>query len=201
MNRTLYDVKLYIEIESQMEPCDNRNGTCFKDAFELFRYNGEGTPEVPYEPGKSGVELEAELKKAREFLQSNFTYIGNITGNSTSKEIMNTTITLNLKKFRTITLGIKSRGSCGTVIRMKVYYIVCKETFINNVMFRKTLAPQNGTKVVFGNCSANSKVDLSVGNLTAFCHSNGSWSTEGEIVCRCKEGYESTDKRGCSGMF
>ena len=201
MSQTLYDVRLCIEIESQMEPCDNRNGNCFKDAFELFRYNGEGTPEVPYEPGKSVEGLEAELKKAREFLQSNFTYIGNITGNSTSEEIMNTTITLNLKKFRTITLGIKSRGSCGTVIRMKVYYIVCQETFINSVMFRKTLAPQNGTKVVFGNCSANSRVDLSVGNLTAFCHSNGSWSTKEEIVCRCKEGYESTDKRGCSGTF
>ena len=68
-------------------------------------------------------------------------------------------------------------------------------------MFMKTLAPQNGTKVVPGNCSANSRVDLSVGNLTAFCHSNGSWSTKEEIVCMCKEGYEPTDKRGCSGKF
>ena len=199
MSQTLYDVKLYVEIESQMKRCDNKNGNCFKDAFELFRYNSERTPEVPFEPRKSSDE--AEKKKAREFLQSNFTYIGNITGNSTSEEIMNTTFTLNLKKFRTITFGIKSRGSCGTVIRMKVYYIVCKETFINNLMFRKTLAPQNGTKVVFGSCSANSRVDLGVGNLVALCHSNGSWSTEGEIVCRCKEGYEFTDKRGCSGMF
>jgi ferredoxin len=182
-----------------MEKCDNKNGNCFKDAFELFRYNDEGTPEVPFAPSISNIE--EEKKKARAFFQRNFTYVGNITGNSTSKEIMNTTFILNFKQFRTLTLGIKSGGSCGSVSRMKVYYIVCKETFIDSVMFVETLAPQNGSKVVFGNCSANSRNNFTRGNLKAFCHSNGSWITDGKIVCSCEEGYESTDERGCSRKF
>ncbi len=198
MNQTLYDVELHIEIESQIEKCDGIDGICFKDGFELFRYKGEGEPIIPSYANKPNANV--EKLKTKVYLQDNFSFMGNITGNSTSKERVNTTFTLNLKEFRGITFGIKSRGGCGSVIRMKVYYVVCKEIFIKNVMFVKTMAPQNGTKVVFGNCSANTTLDSRTGGLRAFCHSNGSWTTEGEMVCTCDKGYESTDK-GCMGMF
>ena len=181
-----------------MEECEVKGGKCFKDGFKLFRYNGEGEAKVPYDANNR--DTKAEKLKSKVYLQNNFSFLGNITGNSTSEERVNTTFTLNLKEFRGITFGIKSTGGCGSVIGMKVYYVVCKKIFIKNVMFVKTMAPQNGTKVVIGNCSANTTLDSRTGGLRAFCHSNGSWTTEGEMVCTCDKGYESTDK-GCMGMF
>ena len=196
--QTLYDVNLHIDIESKMEKCKSEDGICFKDGFELFRYNGEGEPKVPY--NANNPDSKAEKLKAREFLHNNFLLLGKITGNSTSEERVNNTLTLNIKEFRGMTFGIKSRGGCGSVIRMRFYYYVCKSTFINSVIFVKTLAPQNGTKAVFGNCSANAGLISRTGSLKAFCNSNGSWTAKEKMLCRCDKGYESTD-HGCLGMF
>ena len=204
-NETLYSVKLKIEIESQIEECEVKGGKCFKDGFELLTYNEEGEPEVPYDPKDSQNVVAKErarvLAKGLEFFNNNFTSLGNITGNATIKERVNTTFTLNLKEFRRITFGIKSSGGCGSVIRMKVYYYVCEEMFINSVMFTMTMSLQNGSKLVFGNCSENAASVSKAGGLKAYCHSNGSWSTEGDRVCRCDKGYEPTTNRGCSGML
>ena len=199
-NETLYNVKLNIEIESQIEECEVNGGECFKDGFELLTYNGEQEPEVPYDP-KDSQNINKEKEKARIFLNNNFTSRGNIIGNATIQERVNTTLSLNLKEFRRITFGIKSSGGCGSVIRMKVYYYVCEEMFINSVMFKMTMSPQNGSKVVFGNCSENTASVTKAGGLKAYCHSNGLWSTEGDVVCWCDKGYEPTTNKGCSGML
>ena len=119
-NETLYNVKLKIEIESQIEECEVKGGECFKDGFDLFTYNGEGEPEVPYDP----KDLQNVKEKGRVFFNNNFTSLGNITGSATIQERVNTTFTLSLKEFRRITFAIKSGGGCGSVIRMKVYYYV-----------------------------------------------------------------------------
>ncbi|XP_028394326.1 ephrin type-B receptor 2-like [Dendronephthya gigantea] len=195
-NQSLPDVKLYIEIESQMEECEVQNGVCFKDGFELFKYNGTGEPEIQVDTKATGDKKEKQ--KAKAFFDEHFTFLGNITGNTTSMDRVNTTFTLNFKEFRDITFGIKSRGGCGSVIRIKVYYYICEETFIKSVMFKKTLSPQNGTKVVFGNCSLNSRRSSHMGDLKAYCYSNGSWSTEKNISCLCDRGYEPTEDHGCS---
>ena len=138
---------------------------------------------------------------ARVFLNNNFTSLGDIIGNATIKERVNTTFNLKLKEFRTLTFGIKSSGGCGSVIRMKVYYYVCKAMFINSVNFKTTMSPQNGSKIVFGNCSENSAAVSKTDGLRAYCHSNGSWSTEADVVCTCKTGYEPTTNKACSGML
>ena len=198
-NETLYNVKLKIEIESQIEECEVKGGECFKDGFELLTYNGGGEPEVPYDQKDSQNVVAKE--RARVFFNNNFTSLGYITGNATIKERVNTAFTLNLKEFRRIAFGIKSSGGCGSVIRMKVYYYVCEEMFIKSVMFKMTMSPQNGSKVVFGNCSENAASVSKAGDLKAYCHSNGSWSVERDVVCRCDKGYEPTSNKGCSGML
>ena len=182
-----------------MEECEVKGGKCFQDGFELFKYNGEDEPKVPYDPNQSNIEKQKEM--ARVFLNSNFTSLGDIIGNATIKERVNTTFNLKLKEFSRVTFGIKSSGGCGSLIRMKVYYYVCKAMFINSVNFKTTMSPQNGSKVVFGNCSENSAAVSKVRGLKAYCHSNGSWSTEGDILCTCKKGYEPTTNKGCSGML
>ena len=197
-NETLYNVKLKIEIESQIQECEVKGGECFKDGFELLTYNGEGEPEVPYDRLQN---INKEKEKVRVFFNNNFTSLGNITGNGTIEERVNATFTLNLKEFRKITFGIKSSGGCGSVIRMKVYYYVCEEMFIKSVMFKMTMSPQNGSKVICGNCSENAVLATKAGGLKAYCHSNGSWSTEENEVCRCDKGYEPTTNKGCSGML
>ena len=180
-----------------MGKCKVQGGKCFEDNFQLFRYNGEGEPEVPYDI--SNVHnVEKEKENAKVFFNSKFTSLGDITGNATIEERVNTTFTLNLKEFRRITFGIKSNGGCGSVIRMKVYY-VCEEIFIKSVMFKMTMSPQNGSKVVFGNCSENTAPDSKTGGLKAYCHSNGSWSIDGNVACMCDKGYEPTLNRGCIG--
>ena len=199
MNQTIQDVKLHIQIESKIKECDVPGGKCFQDGFELFAYNEKGKPLVPVDSSVTDVdEIEKQKNKTRTYFRNNFTFLGNITGNSTREKRINTTFTLNRKEFRDITFGIKSTGGCGEVIRIKLYYFICKRKYIKSVLLKRTVSPQNGTKIVFGNCSSNSKSISNMEDLKAYCHSNGSWSTEGE--CSCNEGYEPTDK-GCSGML
>ena len=180
-----------------MGKCKVQGGKCFEDNFQLFRYNGEGEPEVPYDI--SNLHNVEEKENARTFINSKFTWLGNITGNATSKERVNTTFTLNLKEFRRITFGIKSSGGCGTVIRMKVFYYVCEEMFIQSVILKTTVSPQNGYKAVFGNCSKNTVPDSKADGLKAYCHSNGSWSTDRNVSCMCDKGYEPIVNQGCIG--
>ena len=178
-----------------MQECDVEGGVCFKDGFELFKYNGVGEPKIPRD--EKGSRNEQKRQETKAYFYENFTFLGNITGNTTSMDPVNTTFTLNFKEFCEITFGIKSRGACGSVIRIKVYYYICKEIFIKSVMFKRTLSPQNGTKEVFGNCSANSRRGSHMSDLRAFCHSNGSWSAERNISCLCEGGYEPTEEHGC----
>ena len=196
IHQTLYDVNLQIDIESKVGRCKSKDGICFKDGFELFRNNGNNKNNLNLHGTDPSLSTEHRLK---------FTFVGNIAGNATSEERSITTFTLSIKEFRKITFGIKSTGGCGTVLRIKVYYFVCELLFVNKVVFKKTLSPKNGTKVVFGSCPANTGLVSSTGDLKAFCHSNGSWSIgKGEMVCRCEKGYEPTSNQDCyhcSGMF
>ncbi len=112
--------------------------------------------------------------------------MGNITGSTTSDLPVKTKFTLKIKEFRKIMLGIRSTGGCGTVSTSETLLLcLCralifrfkKVPYIETISFlKKTPVPQNGTKVVFGSCSANAVLVSGMGDFKALCHSNGTWS-------------------------
>jgi hypothetical protein len=100
-----------------------------------------------------------------------------------------------------VTFAIRSRGACGKLFQMKMYYYECKETFINGTHFQKTLSPTSGFKKITGDCSVNSLQLHNSTNLNGFCYSNGSWSIDQETEvsgCLCIEGYYPSKTKGCS---
>ena len=194
INQTLDDVKMFIEIDSKMANCDNEDGICFRDGFEIFTYNGNGEPVIPF-PFNGNSE---EKGKNSIYFNNNFDFLGNITGNETSKERFIKMFTIQVKKFNDITFGIKSTGACGTLFRMKIFYYVCQQKYKNSILLTRTLSPPNGTKVIYGNCSTNSEKLTKTSGLRAYCHSNGTWFLEKNASCLCRKGYEPT-KEGCQG--
>ncbi|XP_046863498.1 uncharacterized protein LOC124457265 [Xenia sp. Carnegie-2017] len=194
INQTLDDVKMFIEIDSKMANCDNEDGICFRDGFEIFTYNGNGEPVIPF-PFNGNLE---EKGKNSIYFNNNFDFMGNITGNETSKERFIKMFTIQVKKFNDITFGIKSTGACGTLFRMTIFYYVCQQKYKNSILLTRTLSPPNGTKVIYGNCSTNSEKLTKTSGLRAYCHSNGTWFLEKNASCLCRKGYEPT-KEGCQG--
>ncbi len=183
-----------------MEKCEKSDGICFQDSLQLFSYNDDIRDDIQNAWGWRNVSIQKFI---------NLTLVGNITGSATSDLLVKTKFTLKIKELRKIMLGIRSTGGCGTVVRMKVYYFVCRELrgkgtiYRNLIIFKRTPVPENGTKVVFGSCSANAVLVSGAGDLKAFCHSSGTWSIgKGDMVCRCDKGYElSFSNNRCVGMF
>ncbi len=186
-----------------MEKCEKSDGICFQDSLQLFSYDDDIRDDINNAWGWRNVSIQKFI---------NLTLLGNITGSTTSDLPVKTKFTLKIKEFRKIMLGIRSTGGCGTVVRVKLYYFVCRALIFrfqkgtiyrNHIILKKTPVPQNGTKVVFGSCSANAVLVSGMGDFKALCHSNGTWSiVKGDMVCWCDKGYElSFPYNRCVGMF
>ena len=96
-----------------------------------------------------------------------------------------------------LTFAIRSRGACGSIFRMKMYYYECEELFIKGVHFQNVSSPITGFKNVIGHCSEQSVSLHNTKNQTGICHYNGSWTIPQEIKCLCYEGYYLSKNRVC----
>ena len=170
---------IYIDVEAELTLCyhpgTNSYVPCFSKYFEVYLYRGK------YK--------QRSFENVLGDLLSRFSALYNISRQTFSFLQYNS---------RWVTFAVRSRGACGEIFGMKVYYNECEETFINSVHFKNNLSPSIGFKNVTGDCSGNSLPLHNTTNLIGFCHSNGSWSIGQETKCLCIRGYHPSKATGCS---
>ena len=182
---------IYVDVEtSEFELCfDERNGkytSCSSNYLQVYVYRGQNAPNIPSGRDKPAV---------KHYLLNNFSPVYNITNNTspvkTTNKTENHTFTFHQNQSKGITFGIRSRGACVKIYRMKMYYYYCEETCKNRAKFVKTISPASGSKQVYGNCSSNSSPSNNERNLNSSCSSNGTWFIPDTINCSCIQGYYS----------
>ena len=187
---------IYVDVEAELTMCFhpgyNAALPCYSNNFEVYLYHGKNESRPSHFPDI------ADLLRTFSPLYN----ISNHTGNKAellSKSIQ--TFSFHKNNSRYVTFAIRSRGACGTIFRMKMYYYGCEKTFFNGVHFPRTSSPSTGYKAVIGNCSKNSLPLQNTTNFIGFCYSNGTWAIRQETKCLCSEGYYLSKTTGCLGKY
>ena len=186
LSRTFADC-IFVEMEVELNLCGGK--PCNSTHFQVYIYRGEGQPNFP-----------ADAKNANSDLLLRFTPVYNISNSQISRAInerVNQTFTFYQNGTQGVTFGIRSRGACGKIYRMKLYYYYCEERLIYNAKFAKTVSPANISKVVTANCSANSLPSNNETSLKGYCQSNGTWIINNKTRCLCVKGFEPYSSLGC----
>ena len=89
-------------------------------------------------------------------------------------------------------LGIKDTGTCGSIKRLQVYYLVCPSAAVHLVRYPEVALPPDGVTsptVAQATCVANAELDSGESaDIRAFHDGR----CEFDVSCRCLEGYEET---------
>ena len=187
---------IYVDVETlEFKLCYDeklsKHKSCSSNYFQVYVYRRQNAPNIPSGSNKPAV---------KHYLLNNFSPVYNITNNTSpvkaTNKTENHTFTFHQNKSKGVTFGIRSRGACGRIYRMKMYYYYCEETCKNKVTFPKPISPANGSKEVPGNCSSNSSPSNNERNLNSSCSSNGTWFIRDTIDCSCIQGYYS-DRGEC----
>ena len=106
-------------------------------------------------------------------------------------------------------LGIKDTGTCSSIRRLQVYYLVCPGAAVHLVTYPELALPPNGvTSSTTGeaSCVANAELDSGESaDIQAFHDGQCNY----DVSCRCLEGYEEnpppsqnggTDPATCQGQ-
>ena len=180
---------IYVDVQAEFRSCYNpglnKLVPCSSNYFEVY-----------IQPGKpKSIPKSAKLD---DFLGA-FSLVHNITNNTyPSQTRFKQTFFFNPNDAEGVTFAVRSRGACGSIFNMTMYYYYCEERFVNSVKLIKTPAPVNGSKLITANCSKNSMASSNLTRIEGLCYSNGSWNTNNDYKCLCIEGHEPNDKRGCS---
>ena len=103
-----------------------------------------------------------------------------------------------------VTFAVRSRGACGKIFRIKMYYHVCKEKIIKTIKFERTSSPAKGFKNVTANCLENSIPSQNAASFKGYCYPNGSWRIplDDNMECLCVDGYTLNKRDGsCSSKL
>ena len=180
---------IYVDIEGQFEPCfdpgKNTTVLCSSDYFAVYIHRGDEAPKISWND-----------------ILGKFSFVHNITSSTKPNETENVpfkeTFSFNRNSTKGVTLAVRSRGACGKLFNITMYYYYCEETFIHSVKLENTFSPKTGFKLVRAHCSENSIASGNTKSLEGRCYSNGSWSVNETNKCLCMKGYESNGKTGCS---
>jgi hypothetical protein len=182
---------IYVDVEAGFILCDNpgtgKKVQCSSNSFEVYINRGKDKPVV----------REDNLLKL-------FSPVHNITNNtslSTTLSKQTQTFSFNPDDTKGVTFAARSKGACGKILNMTMYYYYCEETYIHSVRLKRTASPMSGSKLVTANCSQNSLASNNMTRLEGYCYSNGSWSMNNDFECSCIEGHESNTNTGCSRKF
>ena len=187
---------IYVDVTAEFTLCDNPDTgkfiQCFSNYFEIYIHRGKDRPDI-------------EKETAETVLHSQFFSLYNITANnsllSQTPQKQKQTFNFDQNKTEGVTFAVRSRGACGKIFNMTMYYYYCEETFVDSVRLKKTPSPKIGPKLVTGNCSDHSQPSNNLTRLEGYCYRNGSWNTNRDLKCLCIEGYEPDEKRGCSRKY
>ena len=183
---------IYVDVTAEFAKCfDYGTGNfepCSSNYFEVYIHRGKNRPEM-------------KTETAETVLYSQFTSLYNITTNtsllSQTPQKQKQTFNFDQNITEGVTFAVRSRGACGKIFNMTVYYYYCKEMFVDSVRLKKTPSPKVGPKLVTGNCSEHSQPSNNLTRLEGYCYRNGSWNMNGNLKCLCIEGYEPDEKLGC----
>ena len=177
---------IYVDVEAELTQCfhpgDNSKVPCHMNYFEVrIRYGKDGF----IVDNQSNETLKNQLYNA-------FSPLYNIT--NTSPHVIPTrniqTFSFPQNNSPGVTFAVRSRGACGKIFRMKMYYYYCKETYVNGVKFGRTASPAKGFKNVTGNCSEYAISLNGTAGFNRYCYENGRWSNaKDNWKCFCVEGY------------
>ena len=186
--------RIYVDVEVKFEMCTGdkaKDQPCYSNYLEVYVYRGQNEPNFPSRSDKPAV---------KKYLLNNFSPVYNITNTTSRVKATNKkekhTFTFHQNQSKGITFGIRSRGACGTIYRMKMYYYYCAATCKNGVLYAKTISPADGSKQVPGNCPKNPS-PISIDNKTSLngsCSSNGTWFIPDTVNCYCNQ--RSSSRRG-----
>ena len=183
---------IYFDVTAEFTLCINpdtgNSVPCSSNYFEVYIHRGKDRPEMNVETVKTD-------------LRSQFSSLYNITTNNSllskipreQKQI----ITLKLNKADGVTFAVRSRGACGKISNMTIYYYYCKEMFVNGARLKKTPSPRNRSKRVLASCPKNSQPSSNLTRLEGYCYRDGSWSVNGDFKCLCFGKYELNKEHGC----
>ena len=187
---------VFVDIEAEFGRCYGSKGAldCFSNYFQVYVYRGQLPLSIP------------NIRKSdlKDYLQSHFSPVYNITNSIPTTTVAtreNHHFSFLQNKSEGVTFGIRSRGACGKIYRMKIYFHYCEEHFFNSIKFVKTFSPPSGLKKVPGNCSRNTSPSKYEIGASGFCYENGSWSISGKIECSCIAGFEPDSKEGCKREY
>ena len=178
LNTTLVEI-INVEVEAGYKLCLNSSNytvPCYSNNFKVHAYL-EG-----YMANHGNITL-------------SFKSLYNITINT----LPTATLTRTIQTFsfssqnysQGVTLAFRSRGACGSIFRIKMYYYYCEETVSEGVKFERIPSPAKGFKNVTGNCSENSAPSNNVTSANRYCYPNGTWGKlqNNNFKCFCVEGY------------
>ena len=180
---------MYVDVEGKFEICydpgNNKHVPCTYDYFAVYINHGDEAPKI-------------SVNK----IFGKLTFVYNITSstkpNETEDVPFKETFSFNRNNTKGVTLAVRSRGACGKIFNITMYYYFCEERFIHSVKLKNTCSPKTGFKLVRANCSEHSIASGNTKSLEGRCYSNGSWSVNETNKCLCTKGYEPNEKTGCS---
>ena len=188
LNTTFAEV-IYVDVEAEFTICKHpaykkRDGPCYASYFEIFAYRGTE------DDAKYSI-----LRNELNAILNIYSPLYNITNNTdfaigTKTTRTNQTFSFSRNNSEGIVFAIRSKGACGSIYRMKMYYYYCEEKFINGIIFEKTASLAAGSKaVVKGHCTGNTIPPGNSKSLDGNCTYNGTWNIEDNVTCTCDENY------------
>ena len=183
---------IYVDVEAEFSSCfdpgKNIPVPCASNYYEIYIHRG-----------KTNLDVNTA---SLDDLFGVFSLVHNITNRTIpSGTRFKKTFSFNPNGTKAVTFAVRSRGACGYIFNMTMYYYYCEEIYVNSVKLMKTPSPPSGFKLVTANCSKNSLASSNVTTLEGRCYINGSWSMNNNFKCSCIEGYEPNQKSGCSRKF
>ena len=147
---------LYVDVEAEFKSCfdpDKANPvSCASNYYEVYIHRG-----------KTNIDVE---KATLDDFFSVFSLVHNITNNTIpSGTRFKQTFSFNPNGTKAVTFAVRSRGACGYIFNMTMYYYYCEETYVNYVKLMKTPSSPSGFKLVTAKCSKNSLASSNVTSL------------------------------------
>ena len=187
LNATFAEV-INVDVEAEFKLCyypgNDTEVPCYANYFQVYVYRGPDDVKT-YSPSTPGLNHVVTIYSPPLQNITNNTVVG------TNWTRTNPTFSFSRNNSQGVVLALQSRGACGSIYRMKMYYYYCEEHFNNGVKFEKTASPAKGSnKVVKGHCTRNTIPYNNGTNLNGNCTYNGTWNVDDNVICTCHRNYE-----------
>ena len=191
LNTTFAEV-IYVDVEAELIQCDNPLNTgklpCYMNYFEVRIHLGEDKVFI-------ATSIPPNIPLVEKQLYSIFSPLYNISNSTSPHETLTRstqTFSFPQNNSQGVTFAIRSKGACGTIFRMKMYYYYCEEKFFKGTKFERTASPAKGFRNVTGECSEHAIPPINgTARFNRYCYENGNWSKleDENLKCFCVEGH------------